>query len=452
MQLNVGKPATGTRPRWRAASLLLAGMVIATGSACAGNPGGRVDISVSPATALLDAPVSVTISGLAPRSVTTVTAAATDHSGVRWSSRAQFTATATGTVSLSQASSGGSYTGVNSMGLFELMTPTATRTEPSFAIGDPGFTVTVSATVNSRVVATTQIRRQTGVGQGVTRHDKRPATDGIYAEAFWPPKVPAPTGTTGPAAAPDVTALKAGVLVFGGSEGGLSTTPLASTLAAHGYPALALAYFDEPGLPKNLANIPLEYFAKALDVLAAQPGVDPQRLVVWGLSRGSEPAMLLGVHYPDRVHAVIAGVPTSHVDGAYPVNLGAAWTYGGRPIPFAPLNDFAVPTPTDAPDSIIPVEQINGPVLTICGGMDLIWKSCDFSAAINDRLTSHHFAHPHPELRYPDAGHYVGSTFCYYSAMDADYVEAGGTAAANLTAAAQAHAALLDFLATANSG
>jgi hypothetical protein len=41
-----------------------------------------------------------------------------------------------------------------------------------------------------------------------------------------------------------------GVLLFGGSSGGLaSTDALAMLLASHGYHALALAYFGLPGLP-----------------------------------------------------------------------------------------------------------------------------------------------------------------------------------------------------------
>jgi hypothetical protein len=34
------------------------------------------------------------------------------------------------------------------------------------------------------------------------------------------------------------------VLVFGGAEGGMSQTFTAALLAAHGYPALTVAYFD----------------------------------------------------------------------------------------------------------------------------------------------------------------------------------------------------------------
>ena len=88
---------------------------------------------------------------------------------------------------------------------------------------------------------------------------------------------------------PDAGARRPGVLVFGGSEGGDAwPAGLAQSLAAHGYPALAVGYFDLPGLPAGLANIPLEYFAAAADWLASQPGVDATRLAVFGWSRGSE--------------------------------------------------------------------------------------------------------------------------------------------------------------------
>src|ERR1039458_4212970 len=68
------------------------------------------------------------------------------------------------------------------------------------------------------------------------------------------------------------------------------------------YPALGVAYSAEPGLPQTLSRIPLEYFAGALRWLARQPGVDPARIAVLGVSRGSEAAQLPGVYYPNLVH------------------------------------------------------------------------------------------------------------------------------------------------------
>ena len=62
-----------------------------------------------------------------------------------------------------------------------------------------------------------------------------------------------------------------------------------------------------------------------------------------GSSYGSEAALLLGVHYPSLVHAVVALVPSSVVTcgivGAGRVTLttprclGSPWTLGGKPLP-----------------------------------------------------------------------------------------------------------------------
>jgi hypothetical protein len=139
-------------------------------------------------------------------------------------------------------------------------------------------------------------------------------------------------------------------------------------------------------------------------------------------------------------------VPNSKAAGSLPAG-GAAWTFGGQPVPTAPRADFEDPAPADALASVFPVEKINGPVLVICGGHDIVWDSCPFSDAIIARLDAHHDPFPHTELSYPLAGHAVGSADCCFSALDAAYDPFGGTAFANAQAAEQAHAGLLAFLA-----
>ncbi len=108
---------------------------------------------------------------------------------------------------------------------------------------------------------------------------------------------PVSAGFAGEMFAPVGGRKRPAVLVIGGSSGGLPTFQ-AAALSAAGYPALAIAYFNYRGLPSTLSRIPLEYFARALGWLARQPGVDPSRILTLGVSRGSEAALLLGVHYP----------------------------------------------------------------------------------------------------------------------------------------------------------
>ena len=94
-----------------------------------------------------------------------------------------------------------------------------------------------------------------------------------------------------------------GILELGGSEGGLAGEFLCRMLASRGYPTLALAYFGLPGLPQSLNGIRLEYFARALGWLGRQRGVDPEKVVVMGTSRGGEASLILGSIYPKLVAA-----------------------------------------------------------------------------------------------------------------------------------------------------
>jgi len=389
-------------------------------------------MSVSPQTALLDQPVTVMIRGLPAGEVTTVTAKATDAGGTTWSASARFRATSAGSVSLDQPSLGGSYSGAKPMGLFDFMAPPSDSTDVAFLSPDPGYDVTLQATVGDRVVATATAQRQGPAAVGVVEKELRPASGGIYGNLYLPK---------------NTSAKRPAVLVFGGSDGGLSTGFSASLLAAHGYPSLALAYFKAPGLPQGLANIPLEYFTRALAVLRAQPGVDPRHVLVSGVSRGSEAALLLGVHYPRLVNGVVAGVPSSVVNPGFPDATRPAWTLHGRPLPAVSTAEFGQTNPPGKPEAIIPVERIRGPILLTCGALDVIWPSCTQIDAITARLSARLFAYPVTALRYPDAGHLVGGLTTYLLSLTEDALTRfGGTVAGTQAAQADAHAKLLAFL------
>ncbi|HXA41684.1 MAG TPA: acyl-CoA thioester hydrolase/BAAT C-terminal domain-containing protein [Candidatus Solibacter sp.] len=206
------------------------------------------------------------------------------------------------------------------------------------------------------------------------------------------------------------------VLLIGGSDGGMPGPLLAGHLASDGYPTLALTYFSEPGLPQTLSSIPLEYFATALRWLATQPGVDAKRMVVMGVSRGSEAAMLLAANYTDLVDGVVASVPSNVALCAFPGCGGAAWTLHGAPVPYTV--QFNNPAPTDDPSAVIPVERMRGALLLDCGGEDLVWDSCPYAHAIIDRLNRHAYPFPHQLQEYPHAGHGVGGLVPYEPGLD----------------------------------
>jgi dienelactone hydrolase len=393
-------------------------------TACTGGEGDDVSASmtVTPASALADVPVSVTVSGLPAGARTTVTATATDTQGVPWTSSADFQAGADGQVSLAQKPLSG-YPAADPMGLFELMTPA--RGSSDFFIGGNRLDVTLRAAVNGKVVAQATAHRTGPDIAGVRQRELRPAADGVYGTLY----LPADTSVRRPA-----------LVVFGGSEGGLSplVSSAAAVLAAQGYATLALAYFGVAGLPATLREVPLEYFATALRLLRTQPGVDPGRVLVQGTSRGGEAALLVGSTYPDLVHGVVAGVPSSRVESTPGQPNSPAWTLHGKPLTIG---------------AEIPVERIRGPVLMDCGGQDGVWQSCLFVDAVSFRLKQHHFRYPVTALKYPDGGHFVGTFTTTYTSWTAAAVESapgglipGGTLPATLAGAADSHAKLLTLL------
>jgi dienelactone hydrolase len=362
------------------------------------------------------------VSGLPAGARTTVTATATDVQGVPWTSSADFRTGADGRVSLAQRPLSG-YPAVDPMGLFELMTPA--RGSSEFFRGGDRLDVTLRAAVDGKVVAQATAHRTGPAAAGVRPRELRPGTDGVYGTLY----LPADTSVRRPA-----------LVVFGGSEGGLSplVSSAAAVLAARGYPALALAFFGAPGLPARLTRVPLEYFATAVRLLRIQPGVDPKHVLVQGTSRGGEAALLVGSTYPDLVHGVVAGVPSSRIEATPYHPSSPAWTLRGQPLTIG---------------AEIPVERIHGPVLMNCGGQDQVWPSCIFVDAVNSRMKQHHFGYPVTTLEYPDGGHYVGTFTTSYTSWTAAALETapngltpGGTLPATLAGAADSHARLLTLL------
>ena len=187
-----------------------------------------------------------------------------------------------------------------------------------------------------------------------------------------------------------------------------------------------LAYFNYETLPKDLYEIPLEYFKASIDYLQSREDIDSERLVINGASRGGELALLLGSIFP-QYKAVIAEVPSGIVWGGIGTDntegVKPAWVYKSKPIPFmdTPNNpkiwayqaDYAergepipclpgfMETISLYPDIVksaeIPVENINGSVLLVSGGDDQMWPSALFSDMVVDRLKRYHF----DKTRYP---------------------------------------------------
>ena len=224
-----------------------------------------------------------------------------------------------------------------------------------------------------------------GMAHEVRRELFRPPADPVWGTLVWPRDAPV-----------------AAAILIGGS-GGQEPDYLTEPLAAAGIAALSVAYFARPALPPSLANIELRYFERALELLRARIGDPSLPIAVLGQSRGSEAALLAGVHFNKLVASVVATVPANLTLCGYP-DGGPAWLLDGDALPWA--EEFG--PDCDDPAALIAVEHINGPVMLVAAGADEVWPSASMAKAISERLRAHGDRYGHRFLEYPDAGHTLG--------------------------------------------
>lgn len=320
---------------------------------------------ISPDTVLIDEPFRVAVAGLPPGQDVTVRV---DGNRGLWHSSTTLRSDPQGRVEITDPMR---------------LVWSATGERPATPLATPIQPWIFTAEMDGKVIAThTLSRRAFGANVRVVPVRER----GLVGVAYYPAE-------SGPRPA---------VIVLPGSQGGIPGPGAhAGGLVSRGYVVLALAYFNAVGLPPLLQNIPLEYFATAVDWLKSQPLVDPARIGVLGTSRGGELALLLGATYPSAFRVVVANVPSSVVwPGLSDDSEAPAWTFEGKPLRsvrsnFSPADrslsgrERFVKRLRD-PDAVrgaeIPVERIGAPVLLLSGKDDQLWPSDLFAERVVARL------------------------------------------------------------------
>ena len=357
-------------------------------AACAGAAAAQT-LEVTPNRVLIDESAAIHASGLQPGEHVSIRASLEDGGGNTWESQAEFASDDKGNIDSSkQAPVAGSYKDVSSMGLVWSMMPASKNVTVYQAPKNLGpQTIRFRLLRKGEGLATANLE-QLSVAEGVVRTPVHEA--GLYGVFFAPPG-----GVSSP-----------GVLVVGGSEGGMPTRK-AAWLASRGFAAFAVAYFHYEDLPSQLEAIPLEYFQRALGWIAARPETSGQKIAVMGTSRGGELALQLGSMFP-RVAAVVAYVPANvryrSCCGAAP-RVPYAWTWQGRPLA------FVLPRLRNAEMEVraeIAVEHTQGPILITSGTDDHVWPSAEMADDIAARLQRQHFAYGFENLKYSHAGHLAG--------------------------------------------
>jgi hypothetical protein len=420
-------------------------------------------IEIEPAEGLADDPVAVRLRGLPPGTRVLVKAEARLAAEPAWRSHAELMVDDSGIVNLAHhAPEAGSYQGIEPMGLFWSMVPEpgASSLVDLCSTLDP-ISITFTAEIEGRAVAQRSLRRLV-MSPDLIRTPIR--EDGLFATLFYP-------SGGGP---------HPGIIVLGGSEGGLLETP-AALLANHGYATLALAYFGTAHLAKNLCLIPLEYFRRAIDWMTAHAAVAGDRIAVVGGSRGGELALLLGSTFP-KVAAVVGLVPSGVVTfgiGGNPICfLRSSWSLAGRPIPFVPMRfpprvlrelislivsrrpieirvfyDAAMENAQAVAGATIAVERTRGPLILLSGTDDGLWPSSRLAQIAIERLEAHRHPYPYAHMSYPGCGHFCVSPPNYPVLTSPEHprmrraVILGGTRRENAHASVDAWSRSLAFLA-----
>jgi dienelactone hydrolase len=381
-------------------------------------------IVVNDLTSMIDSPLDIRVTNLAPEQSIILRARriAEGMKSIHLESFGKFTSNQDGEVILSsQKPLEGSYDEEDKMGLFWSLDVTKVentrkqRTSNSGQVLSPQK-LTLTLEIDETAVDEIEITRNWLSGQ----YQREPIRENEIVATFFSRKD---------------KKKEPGIIVVGGSEGGLNEYP-AALLASHGFSVLDLAYFGIEELPKRLERIPLEYVKKAIDWLKNRSEVDAEWIGIHGTSRGSELALLSASFFSDIKAVVSLNGSAVSLSGIVPWSdnktLPPAWTFKGEALPFAsPSNPVKVALECKemweirqgnpygkwyealtADSSIveaatIPVEKINGPILLISGEEDGANTSFLSRKAV-ERLNRLNLSDKCKHLNYPGAGHSIG--------------------------------------------
>jgi dienelactone hydrolase len=391
-----------------------------------------------PESILHDAVLKLRVTGLVPGTTYTLRAEFVSRAGTIWRSETGFVADSTGVINPAAATPmSGAYNRADVLGLIWSMNKTSdVQTDPSLFENDDRSILTFGIRAGDDIL----------VSRRLTVWKRRPF---ISQTEFVEPLVAALYSPYDAKKLP-------GVIVLGGSEGGLPRDK-AALIASHGYVTLALAYFGTGTLKRELDRVPIEIVANAITWLSSQPCVDPKRLAIIGWSKGAELALLAALRNL-AIQATIAIAPSSNVFQSIREDRApsSSWTFEGKELPYAPyrpgdafavsrkLIDLYVPSFEAAPpESQIPVENITGPILLISGREDALWPSSRMADHIAARLKSLRHAIPVHNRQFDDAGHHAGNI---PMRPTGDSTRLGGTASGIAHAQMESWRLIFEFL------
>ena len=320
-------------------------------------------------------PVAVSVTGLRPGENVELSAEATTARGV-WASHAVYAVPPDGRIQLwNQQPLSAPYLRPDGGALLWSMTgPSLSQTQLEQAWALESVRIRLTAQQQGRMVATLSIHRSALAAQSVMRE--------IFSADLVRPGEKAPSGALGRvregavySPLPVLVHRRPAVIVIDGDNGAASGAFVARRIVALGYLVFVLPAFGPEGQIPGSAALSVDSFDAAREWLADRPGVDPQRIVVFGTGNAAPLALWFASNEPGEVYgAIAASGPTAllcaSADGA-PV-----LSSGDRPVA------CERPDRTVAETQILPLGRIPGPVLLACGTADDVLRTaCEWMRA-----------------------------------------------------------------------
>lgn len=292
---------------------------------------------------------------------------------INWQSSVTVQSDALGRISLKDSFAiSGSYQGVTQMGLFfnsrpEKMKKTAQPQRLEDVPIQKKFQLRYSISLKGNLITEKNFERYFQL-PNITSRDL--SLGQAYGRVFYDEKL-----TEQPA-----------IIVLSGSDGRIEKAQnIAQLFASHGFVSLAVCYFGLEGLTKNLEKIPIEIIEKSANYLKSLPQVDPNRIGIYGRSKGAELALVVATYF-EGFKCIVVNSPTNLVlEGihGWRNSHSSSWTYKGKELSYMKfrIQDLLRMKLTkrnvllDNPDAEIAIEKYSGALLCIGSIHDEVWNS-----------------------------------------------------------------------------
>jgi len=392
-------------------------------------------LQVSPIDSYIDEEIRIKVKDCSVDSEVTLQAVTHDESGKKFCSYATFIANEEGVVDPSlQKPICGTYGAVDGSGLFWSMKQADSKWDDYYE---------KRTTEKVRIVLTVIVNGEKLDSESITRYFYSDDVKKVEIEF---------DEVKGTLFRPAEEGRYPAVIILSGSDGGMQEHA-AALLASKGFVTFALAYFGTEGVPRDLENIPLEYFQRATVWLLEQPYVNGEVSLI-GYSRGGELALLLGATF-DYYKKIIAGAPSAYLTPGMKNGIFApvkSWVVNQHPLPYVKLKypfstmfrmfknwmlkqpisylsiwDYTLKDEEENREASIPVEKIKARVLLIAGGDDQLWPSEHSVKMMEEKLRKAHCdSHQNRYLYYKDAGHFSAFPYSFVNLPANVYMKVGG--------------------------